>query len=291
VYHPELVCHPECNLAESPLWDPDTNTLYFVDIKDAMLYAQRANGTLEQWSLSRQTGAIVLNRSGGLIAAQQHRFVRIHLSPFREEEIASTCNEPGHNRFNDGKCDPQGRFWAATMDDNCKISSGSIWSLDPQLKVRKHASGYIVGNGFGWNLKGTRMYFTDSEEGKIYTWSFDSAYGELGERTLFVSVASDLGLPDGLCVDAEEHVWSAHWDGARITRYHPDGTVERTVSLPVPRPTSLAFGGNNFSTLFITTARHQLSEEQLREAPLSGAILSINCEVPGLPSARFGHQD
>jgi sugar lactone lactonase YvrE len=291
VYIPELVCHPQCELAESPVWHQDSGTLYFIDIKKRLLYAQHMSGILEKWPLSSETGSIVLNRSGELFAAQQHHFVSIHLSPFREEVVATTYDEPAHNRFNDGKCDPQGRFWASTMDDNCKLPTGSIWSLDHQLTVHKHESGFIVGNGFGWNLDGTRMYFTDSEKRKIYAWEFDGKQGTLGKLSLFATIAADDGLPDGLCVDSEDHVWSAHWDGGKISRYHPDGTVERTVSLPVPRPTSLAFGGNNFSTLFITTARHQLSEEQLREAPLSGAILSINCEVPGLPSARFGHQD
>ena len=284
-----VICHPQCELAESPVWDERVSMLYFVDIEKSMMYQSSLTGSLKSWRLSDKTGAIVLtNRKDKLVAAQRNRFVSIDISPFHESTLIKLADEPLGNRFNDGKCDPSGRFWAATMDEGCLNPTGSIWSIDSSLHMQQHSSGYIVGNGFGWNSKGDRFYFTDSENRTIFYWSFDSKYGRLvGERRVFSTVGRHDGLPDGLCVDAEDYVWSAHWDGGKLTRYSPDGMVDRTVHLPVPRPTSIAFGGENFTTLFVTTARNGLNQSDLERFPLSGAILSIQCDVAGVSSSRF----
>ena len=285
---PNVVCHPCCELAESPVWDRVTKSLYFVDIKKSTLYRVNAQGRLKHWQLSEQTGAVALCETNLLIAAQKKRFISINLSPFQEIEIAEVTGEPEHNRFNDGKCDPNGRFWAATMDEHCRKPTGSIWSLNSKRKILRHDSGYIVGNGLGWNISGDRLYFTDSENRSIYYWSYDLEQGKLvGKRKLFAKVPVENGLPDGLCVDAENHIWSAHWDGYRVTRYRPDGTVERTLPVPVPRPTSIAFGGEDLSVLFVTTARHGLDLSILEQFPLSGAILSFSVDVEGLPTVHF----
>ncbi|MBT3196645.1 MAG: SMP-30/gluconolactonase/LRE family protein [Gammaproteobacteria bacterium] len=281
------VFHPHCLLAESPLWDPATETLFFVDIKGRQLHAWSPHHEPQSWPLDDQTGAIALRHSGGLIGAQKKRFISIQLSPFEVKTVGTLPDEPEGNRFNDGKCDALGRFWAATMDDACRLPTGAIWSINPLQQIKQHDEGYIVGNGFGWNRDNTRFYFTDSENRTIYTWDFDLTTGAIENRRIFATIAEDAGYPDGLCVDAEDFVWSAHWDGGRITRYRPDGEIDRVIPLPVPRPTSLAFGGEGLTTLFITTASVELSSQQLIEAPLSGAILALACDTPGLPSHPF----
>ncbi len=284
----QIVCHPQAELAESPVWDENTKSLYFVDIKQKKLHNTDLSGTLKTWKLTDQTGAIALTEEDHLIAAQQDRFIEIHLSPFKEKTITTITGEPPHNRFNDGKCDPQGRFWAATMDDHCLQSTGSIWSLNSKRQIQRHHSGYTVGNGFGWNRAADRLYFTDSENRTIYYWSYSPDQGALlGTRILFANIPEPHGLPDGLCIDAEDHIWSAHWGGHRITRYRPDGTIERTIPVPVPRPTSITFGGEDLTTLLITTAQHGLDSSTLEQYPLSGAILSLQVDVAGLPAARF----
>jgi sugar lactone lactonase YvrE len=175
------------------------------------------------------------------------------------------------------------------MDDLCKEPTGRIWSLSPDGSMRSHADGFIVGNGFGWSLDNRRMYFTDSEARQILAYDFDLASGTLGNRRCFAMVDSAAGYPDGLVVDADDHVWSAHWDGGCITRYKPDGTVERVVTLPIPRPTSLAFGGPDLQSLFITSARIGLDGPTLHKAPLSGGLFELRlADVKGMQPMVFG---
>jgi sugar lactone lactonase YvrE len=269
--------------------------LYFVDIKGRELLRwneNRVEGSVgERMPLVQETGAVALCHAGGLIAARRDGFARITLAPLQETPYAMPQTDPAEpvgNRFNDGKCDAAGRFWAASMDDACRQPSGAIWSLAPDGRIRRHLDGFIVGNGFGWSRDNCRMYFTDSENRRIMTYDFDLHSGEIGPGHCFAEVAPADGYPDGLTVDAEDHVWSAHWDGGRITRYRPDGSIERVVSMPVPRPTSLTFGGPGYRTLFITSARTGLTPEQLDAAPLSGALFALDTDCAGLPPARFG---
>jgi sugar lactone lactonase YvrE len=148
--------------------------------------------------------------------------------------------------------------------------------------------GFMVTNGPAWSLDGRTFYFTDSAARRIYAFEFDMASGELGARRLFVEQPVDQGYPDGQCVDAEDHLWTAQWDGARVTRYRPDGTVERTISLPAPRVTSCCFGGDNLDTLYVTTALVGMTAAELQAAPLAGGLLAVTgLGVRGLPSARF----
>ena len=237
-----MVWDAGCLLGESPVWCSDTGTLYFVDIKGDELLRWSGIGSASRYPLSIQTGAIALAEVGGLVAAQETGFGWLIVEPWSESSWPLPYPERAGNRFNDGKCDAAGRFWAASMDDACIAPTGNIWSLSPDGTMRCHGGEFIVGNGFGWSSDNRLMYFTDSENRHILVYDFDLANGDIGNPRIFAVVAPECGYPDGLVVDAEDHVWSAHWDGGRITRYRPDGSVERVIKMPVPRPTSLAFG-------------------------------------------------
>jgi sugar lactone lactonase YvrE len=141
-----------------------------------------------------------------------------------------------------------------------------------------------VSNGLDWSPDGTTLYYTDSMRRLIWRFPFDMQSGTLGPREVFANVPQDQGCPDGLTVDAEGFVWSAHWNGWRVTRYDPDGRVERVLRLPVPRVTSLCFGGPDLDTLYMTSALIGLTSEQLLEAPLSGALFSCQPGVTGRPA-------
>jgi sugar lactone lactonase YvrE len=185
------------------------------------------------------------------------------------------------NRTNDGKVDPMGRVWIGTMDDTETAFTGALYRIDQNLSVTRVLDGVGVSNGLDWSPDGTVFYYTDSKQGLIWRFPFDSQTGNLGRREIFATVPKEQGAPDGLTVDNEGFVWSAHWDGWRITRYDPAGTIERVVWLPVPRVTSVCFGGRNLDTLFITSARTGLSNDELLEAPLSGALFSCQPGVAG----------
>lgn len=274
-------------LGESPVWWADRQCLLFVDIKAPAILWWRTDGTSGRLAMPSEVGAVVLRESGGLFAALRSGLAFVDPDSGQIEMLASPERELPENRFNDGKCDPSGRFWIASMHDPAQKPSGNIWRVGSDLVPVRMDGGFVVGNGFGWNRAGTAMYFTDSEERTIFCYAYEPSSGTLGDRSVFARIPSDQGYPDGLCVDEEDHVWSAHWDGWRITRYRPDGSVERVVPMPVPRPTSVAFGGPDLGSLYVTSARDGLDEEQLRAAPLSGALFRLETATRGLTVARF----
>ena len=196
------------------------------------------------------------------------------------------ADRPG-NRFNDGKCDRRGRFWVGSLAINTAPRQGALWHYDPDGTVTRMVSGIHISNGLGWSPDDTRFYFTDSAKREIAVYDFDLESGTIHNRRPFVTVPDGSGTPDGLAVDAEGFVWSAHWDGWCVTRYDPDGAIDRVVTLPVPRPTSCVFGGPHGTTLFVTTARIRLSTAQLAEAPLSGGILAVETGVRGQRETIF----
>lgn len=283
-----LIWDARCLLGEGPVWCDKESSLYFVDIKGKQLLRWHAGQVGKRFPLKRETGTVVPCANGGLLAAQTGGFGFIELDPWRETSIGPPVDESSRNRFNDGKCDAAGRFWVASMDDACRQATGVVWCLSPDGTVRRHVDGFVVGNGFGWSRDGRTMYFTDSENRRILAYPFDMKTGTLGTSRCFASIDPHDGYPDGLAVDDDDHVWSAHWDGGCVTRYRPDGSVERVIALPVPRPTSLAFGGSERRTLFITSARIGLGRAELEAAPLSGALFALDTGFSGPLPEMFG---
>jgi sugar lactone lactonase YvrE len=278
----------ETLLGEGPLWWAERETLLFVDIKRPAILSWSTNGVTASYPMPMEIGCITLRRHSGLAAMLRDGLAFVDLSPLAISLVLEIERELPDNRFNDGKCDPQGRLWSASMDDRVKDPTGAIWRISGDLSAsRMEESGHIVGNGFGWSPDGATMYFTDSEARVIFAYAFDGATGALGARRVFATVPADAGYPDGLTVDEEGGVWSAHWDGGRITRYRPDGSIDRVILMPVPRPTSLAFGGDGLGRLFVTSASIGLSADALAEAPLSGALFEVDAGVRGRPEARF----
>ena len=278
-----------CTLGEGPVWDGSIGRLYWVDIKAPALHAwDAATGRLARWPMPQPIGAVGLRESGGLVAALRNGFAFIDLPSGGVTPIADPEADRAGNRFNDGKVDPMGRFWAGTMDDAERNPTGDLYRLDADGRVERFAVGFIVTNGIDWSGDGRILYFVDSAERVIHAYEFDMASGRPGRRRLFARVPSDQGHPDGLTVDAEDHVWSAHWDGGRVTRYRPDGSVERVVAVPAPRCTSSCFGGPGLETLFVTTAAIGLDAAAREAAPLSGSVFAVTgLGVKGRPANRF----
>ena len=283
----ECVWDSQCLLGESPIWSEKHQAIFFVDIERHLILKWQSNGKTAIYPLEKKIGALALRIDGSLVAALKDEFAFIQLDPFSITSIPLSKPEPLGNRFNDGKCDPSGRFWAASMDDSCLSPTGAIWRLSTDLQTAEMAERYIVGNGFGWSLDGCTMYFSDSINRTIYRYPFNNTLGTLGKRDFFAKVPKDQGFPDGLTVDSEGFVWSAHWDGWRITRYRPDGCIDRVILMPVPRPTSLIFGGEDYRKLYVTSASVGLSKDQIRNAPLSGALFEIDTGLAGIAEPFF----
>ena len=270
------VADSKCILGEGPVWDERTQTLHWVDIKAPAIWRlDPKTGQTQTWPMPHRIGAIALREKGGLVAAMKPGFALVDLEKATVDIIARPEEHTPDNRFNDGACDPMGRFWAGTMDDLEKSPTGHLYRLDKDLSVTRFEAGFVIANGIRWSVDGRRMYFVDSAARTIWVYGFDVVKGVPGMRQVFAQLGKADGWPDGLCVDADDHVWGAHWGAGRITRYRPDGSKERTIEIPAPNVTCCCFGGENFDTLYVTTARIGLDEKALSAAPLAGGGFAI----------------
>jgi sugar lactone lactonase YvrE len=191
------------------------------------------------------------------------------------------------NRFNDGRCDRRGRFFAGTMSDVRRDPAGSLYRLDADLSCHRLFSGIIVPNSIAWSPDSRTMYFADTYRARIAAYDYDAETGDLSRERLFVDAAGHPGRPDGSCVDADGCLWNAEYGGGRVVRYTPDGRIDRAIALPVSNPTCCCFGGARLDILFVSSARQRLSAEQLAREPLAGSVFAVRPGVSGLPEGRF----
>ena len=276
-------------LGEGPHWSVADKKLYFVDIlAPAACIGDPATGTYTSLPVPELIGFIVPRRRGGVVAGMHGEIRGLDLKSGETTTIAKPeADRPG-NRFNDGKCDRAGRLWAGTLAIDTAPDQGRLWRIDTDGNAVEMDRGFHVANGLGWSLDDRTFYFTDTQKQTIYAYDFDAKSGDINNRRVFITVPEAEGKPDGMTVDAEGFLWVAHWDGWCVTRYDPDGKVDRVINLPVPRPTSCVFGGPDMQTLFVTSARIRLSAAQLAEAPLSGSVFSIDTGIRGLPENVYG---
>jgi sugar lactone lactonase YvrE len=283
------VADTKCILGEGPMWDDRAQLLYWVDIKAPAIWRlDPKTGATKSWPMPHRIGAIALREQGGLIAAMKPGFAFIDLETNMIEIIARPEPDIPDNRLNDGACDAMGRFWAGSMDDMEASPTGHLYRLNPDRSVARFEAGFVVTNGIRWSSDNARMYFVDSAQRTIWCYDFDLKNGTPGARRIFAQLAEPDGYPDGLCVDADDHVWGAHWAGGRITRYRPDGTKERVLEIPAPNVTSCCFGGADLDVLYITTARIGLDESAMHRAPLTGGLFAVTgLGIRGKPAHRF----
>jgi sugar lactone lactonase YvrE len=275
-------------LGEGPLWDPETRVLYWVDIKQREIHRfDPASGQDERWSTPEDIGSLAVRAKGGLVVAMKSGFhifdpVTAKFTPVFDPEH----HLPG-NRFNDGKPDRRGRFWAGSMDDAEKSPTGGLYRLGIDYTCKRMVDGIICSNALCWSPDDRTLYYADSCRHTIWAWDFDADAGEISNRRVFVEVSPSEGDPDGATVDADGGVWVAHWGGWRITRYDPKGRVDRVVKMPVQKPTCPMFGGPSLDVIYVTSASIQLTPDELKQQPQAGSIFAFEPGVKGLPEAPF----
>src|ERR1700712_4039043 len=275
--------HVVCTLGEGPVWSVGEQALYWIDIEAPALYrwAWAARG-VPSWPLPALVGAIALREQGGLVLALRTGIHTFDLTSGELTFVADPEAELPGTRYNDGTVDPAGRFWIGGMVLTGEAGSAGLYRFSAEGVATRMLSGIGCSNGTGFSPDGTVMYYTDTVTKTIVRYDFDVVTGDIRNPTVFA--ADDDSNPDGLTVDADGFIWGVKWDGSRIVRYAPDGSIDRVVPLPVQRPTSLAFGGPDLRTIFITTARIDLTPEQLEAQPLAGRLLVIDdAGVTGLP--------
>lgn len=285
----QCVAAVRAQLGEGALWDSARHLIWWLDIRAASLHRHDvATGANHVQGLECRVTALGLTQRNELIACGDRGFVRLRIAPDLSvhlgEVLASPAERTG-NRFNDGKVDAHGRFWAGTMDDAELGTHGSLYRLDSSGAVKRIRTGITVPNGPCFLADGT-MLTTDSAQRRITAVQLDSAGDPLAERE-FACFSATEGFPDGMTVDADDHVWVAFWDGWCVRRLSPTGEVVAEIPLPVQRPTCPVFGGPDLRQLYVTTATTGLSRESLDTQPLAGGLLRLEPGVRGRPSGRF----
>ncbi len=287
----ELVIDAQAELGEGPLWHAQAQRLYWVNIIRGEVHVYNpAAGTDRCVHIGQQVGTVVPRASGGLMLAVEQGFASLDLDT---EQLTLLADPEAHlpgNRFNDGKCDPAGRFWAGTMGrgDPTPPHAGSLYCLDAGGQVTRHLEGVTCSNGLVWSRDLTTMYYIDSGAQTVDAVDYDHATGAIANRRSVVTLPVDYGIPDGMTIDADGNLWVAGWGHHRLSQWNPaDGRLLRTIEFPASAVTACAFGGPNLDALYVTTARTGLSPEALAQQPHAGGLFVVYPGVKGVPAYEF----
>jgi sugar lactone lactonase YvrE len=276
-------------LGEGILWDAEAGVAWWTDIQERLLYRyDPGTREIERIATPERLGSFGLVRgSHKLLAAFESGLALFDPANGAVEWLARPKELRPGLRFNDGRVDRQGRFWAGTMvEGDAPDITASLYCLDGKRRLHCRASGIRISNGICWSPDGTRFYFADSPLRVIYVYNFDPARGEIANRRLFAATPEG-AFPDGANVDAKGFLWSAHWGAGRVVRYAPDGSIDRTIEVPASQPTCIAFGGPDLDLLFVTSAREGLNRDALARHPSAGDLFLYRVDACGLSEPRF----
>lgn len=270
-------------LGEGPFWSAGEGRLWWFDIKGKRLhfYAPDCDET-GQFDLPVRASAAAPRAGGGLVIATEAGLAAFDPASGEFEIVQPHSFDEGF-RSNDGKLAPDGTFWWSIMDDDGGKRPGAFFRTRPDWTTERLIDDIHIANALSWSPDGGRMYFGDSTRETV--WTCNAA--DLSDRQTFVTLGGEVGSPDGSAMDAEGYLWLAQWGGWRVVRYAPDGRIDRVVEVPVRQPTCCAFGGEDLSTLFITSAWDELSDEARAGQPLAGGLFAFEPGVKGVPSPVF----
>ena len=273
-------------LGEGPVWVARERALYWVDIKGRKVFRLSDRGELRDWPTPLRVGSLVPRQSGGFIGGTDEGIAAISLDSGQFDILLNPEEQIPGNRFNDGKVDRRGRFWAGTMDDAEREANGTLYCFGPDLSWSAVDQGYKVANGPAFSPAGDVMYVNDS--GRRTTYTFDiGPDGTASNRRILLEFGENEGFPDGMTVDREGCLWIAFWDGWSVRRYSGEGKWLETVEMPVQRPTSCTFGGPDLDRLYITSASIDLDEKALRMQPNAGGLFMLEPGVQGVEDVPF----
>lgn len=275
----------KATLGEGPMWDSRQSALFWVDLPNRQLFRWSETQGVRRIALADHLCSLAPRQRGGFIGAGYQGFLAI-AEDFSLSPIGNPEPELPGNRFNDGKLDRAGRFWAGTMDRAEATDSGSLYRLDADLRWSRVDTGYRVTNGPAFSRDGRTLFHTDSACQRVFAFDL-AADGQLSNRRIHLQFGAGEGYPDGMTVDAQDCLWIAFWDGWCLRRFAPDGTCLATVPMPVARPTSCTFGGPALDQLFISSAARDLTPDQKVGQPQAGGLFMIRPGVSGLADVPF----
>lgn len=285
---PRILLDETFTLGECPNWDAANNRLYWTDILDGALHALDVEtGARKTWKFESELGCFGLTDQGRIIVALRKDI--IFLDPQTDVRMPLARIEDGiHSRTNDGKIGPDGAFWVGTMDDNAdKQAIASLYRITADGTVDEKITGFKISNGLAWSPDGAKMYHSDSRGPWVNRWDFDAKTGAIANCERYLDLDDTLGRPDGGAVDMEGCYWSAGVSAGNLNRFAPDGTLLKSIPMPMPNPTMPCFGGPDMKTLYVTSHQENYSAEKRAEFPDAGKIVTLRVDVPGVPVHRF----
>lgn len=278
-------------LGEGPVWDNRSNSIIWLDILKSEIHQfNPQTNVFDTIQIGDFISAVAVRGNGGFIAAAKKGFGWLDLKEPSFTYISQPEKDKPNNRFNDGKCDPAGRFWAGTMSEVAGVSrAGALYVLDQNCSVSVKIQNVSCSNGLSWNLEQKTFYFIDTPTRQVVAYDYELDTGKISNKRLVISIPEEEGIPDGMTIDTEGMLWIAHWDGWKVSRWNPF-TGERLLDiyLPTARITSCVFGGVDLQDLYITSAKIGLSDAELEEQPLAGSLFVVkNIGYTGMPAYSF----
>lgn len=275
-------------LTESPVWSIEEQALYFVDIHGPAVWRyDPATGQSRSWTMPEPVGCIALRSTGGIIAGTRAGFCVLDTSTGMVERWLDPEQDKPGNRFNDGRCDRAGRFWAGSMVEQGDDGAAALYCLEPNRTCRRMVEGLSVSNGLAWSPDDRFMYHADTHQSTVWAYDYEIETGAIANRRIFATMMSGEGRPDGAAVDEEGCYWSARYDGWQIVRHNPAGHEIQVIKTPFANPTMVAFGGADLDVMYITSASRGLPPNELAEQPGAGGLFAVEVGVRGLPEPRF----
>jgi len=286
----ETVLDAHATIGESPMWVPQENSIYWIDVKAPALHRYEvANGATRTWTVTSDIGGFAMLADGGALVALRHGIHRLDLQSGKLELLAPPPFDPSLFRFNEGSCDASGRFWIGVMFDPIAGSPpeqrGRLHSFTLDGGLRPEPDAAELHNGMAWSADGGTLFLSHSNSRQIFMFDYELARGFLCNRRLFATIPKDYGIPDGAAIDVDGGYWCALHGAGKLRRFNADGSFDRDISMPFSQPTMCTFAGEDLATLYVTSASDKMSDADKRREPLAGALIRLDPGTRGIARA------
>ncbi len=283
----ETVLDFHATIGESVTWVADERALYWIDVKAPALHRYcLGDEATRSWRMTSDIGGFALTGDGGMVVALRHGLFRLDLDSGALRLLAPPPFDPALFRFNEGACDANGRFWIGVMFDPLNGSPpaqlGRLHSFTFGEGLREERDAAELHNGMAWSGDGKTFFLSHSNTGEIFAFDYEGNNGAISNRRVFATVPAELGIPDGAAIDTEGGYWSALHGGGKLRRFHPDGSIDRDIDLPVSQPTMPAFAGEDLATLYVTSASDQMSAAAKAREPHAGGLFRLDAGSRGI---------
>ncbi len=282
-----LLYPSQCYLGEGPLWHAERKSCFWVDIESGVLYEYHwLNKSIQTWKFNYNVSMIVQDKNDNLVISLDTSLARFNPATGEHTWLLDIEKE-NDNRCNDAKCDKPGRLWIGTMHKKHLTGEGSLYCIDEDKKIDKKIDNTTISNGLAWSLDNTRLYFIDSPTRVVQSYIYDERFATIIFEKNVIEIPVSMGTPDGMAIDEEGMLWIAHWGGFGVYRWDPfTGKHLDTIEVPVPNVSSCAFAGEDLDNLITTTARENLTGEQLKKYPNSGDVFIAKPGVKGVKAFK-----